>query len=356
MAVAVLGLGRMGSTHVQAAKDSPYVGEIHGYEPDSSRLRHRAGELGILPATSLEQIWADPGIRLVYIATPNETHVPLAMAALRSGKAVLCEKPMGQNLAEAKALLDVARETCGFLQIGFELRYSRLYQQVKSWIDDGKIGKVVNIQCRYYCSEFHKKNTWRSQGKGSFLIGEKLSHYLDLQRWWFDASPESVYSVASPKVVPYFEHEDNHQMILQFPGGKVGTLNFIMYIAQSLQRDPLVDLLEQQSDDGHILQHHLCGTRGAIETDVFRRRVRRWVFTENAGGLRSELAETVTYAPEEDESWIHNTLGQNLRVAELVAKGLPPEVPASDAYETMKLCFAAEQAEAEKRIFKIADL
>ncbi len=348
--VAVLGLGGMGGTHVKAAQESPYVNKVYGYEPAPERLRERSAELGVIPVGALDEIWKDPDIRLVYIASTNATHVPLAKAALEAGKAVLCEKPMGESLAEAKTLLDVAERTGGFLQIGFELHYSRLYQLVKEWIAQGLIGDVVNIQCRYYCSEFHKKDTWRSRSGGSFLIGEKLSHYLDLQRWWFDASPESVYSVSAPKVVPYFNHRDNHQMILKFPGGRVGTLNFIMYIAETLHQDPLIETLEKQSDDGHFLQYHICGTRGAIETDVFRRRLRRWEFSDGEECMESQIVETLTYSPEEDAEWMHNTHGQNLRIAEIVAKGLPPEVSALDAYETMRLCFAAEQSEDEGRI------
>ncbi len=353
IAVAILGLGQMGATHVKAAQASPYVAEVYGYEPEPERLRQRSAELGVIPAPSLEAIWNNPAIRLVYIASANTSHVPLAIAALEAGKAVMCEKPMGENLTEAKAVLDVAEKTGGFLQIGFELHYSRLYQQAKEWIGQGLIGDVVNIQCRYYCCEFHKKGTWRSNSGGSFLIGEKLSHYLDLQRWWFGASPESVYSVAAPKVVPYFRHHDNHQMILKFPGGKVGTLNFIMYIAETLHHDPLMDMLTKQSDDGHFLQYHICGTRGAIETDVFRRRLRRWEFADGADSLESRIVETLTYSAPEDSQWMHNTHGQNLRIAELVAQGLPPEVAARDAYETMKLCFAAEQSEEEGRVVKL---
>ncbi len=353
--VAVLGLGQMGETHVKAARESPYVGKIYGHEPEAARLRQRSEELGVFPAT-LEEIWGNPSIRLVYIASSNEMHVPLAIAALQCGKAVLCEKPMGQTLAEAKELVRVAEETGGFLQVGFELHYSRLYQQAKTWIDQGLIGEVVNIQCRYYCCEFHQKGTWRSNSPGSFLIGEKLSHYLDLQRWWFGASPESVYSVAAPKVVPYFNHPDNHQMMLRFPGGKVGTLNFIMYIAETLHHDPLIETLDKQSDDGHFLQYHLCGTRGAIESDVFRRRLRRWEFSDGPTSLESRVVETLNYPPEEDLLWVHNTHGQNLRIAELVAKGLPPEVSALDAYETMRLCFAAEQSENEHRIVRLEEL
>jgi len=355
MDVAILGLGGMGGTHVEAAKESPHVGTIYGYEPEPERREARSRELGIRAAT-LEEIWRNPAIELVTIASTNETHVPLAIAALRSGKAVMCEKPMGTSLAEATELMDVAESTKGFLQIGFELRYSALYQQTKAWIDQGLIGEVVNIQCRYYCCEFHQKDTWRSNSTGSFLIGEKLSHYLDLQRWWFGSSPESVYSVSAPKVVPYFHHRDNHQMIMKFPQGKVGTLNFIMYIAETLHHDPLLEMLEKQSDDGHYLQYHICGTKGAIENDVFKRRVRRWEFSDSPSCQESRIAETIKFTPGQDLVSFHNTHGQNLRIAELVATGCRPEVSARDAFETMRLCFAAERSENENRVVFLKEL
>jgi predicted dehydrogenase len=352
---AVLGLGGMGATHVGAAKESPYIGKIYGYEPDPSRREARCKELGIAPAT-LEEILGNPAVRLVCIASSNESHAPLTIAALRAGKAVMCEKPMGTSFAEARDMIRAAKETGGFLQIGFELHYSRMYELTKQWIDKGLIGDVVNIQCRYYCCEFHKKNTWRSNSAGSFLIGEKLSHYLDLERWWFGASPESVYSVSAPKVVPYFNHRDNHQIIMRFPGGKVGTLNFIMYIAETLHHDPLMEILTKQSDDGHYLQYHICGTKGAIETDVFKRRIRRWEFSDAPESMESKIVETISFPKEEDQIWFHNTHGQNLRIAELAARDMRPEVPATDAYETMKLCFAAEKSEDEGREIKMSEL
>ncbi|MDD5705254.1 MAG: Gfo/Idh/MocA family oxidoreductase [Kiritimatiellae bacterium] len=346
---AVLGLGGMGGTHVSALKASPYVDKIYGYEPDPGRRAQRARELGVIPM-DLADIMRDPAIAMVDIASINEAHVPQAVMGLRAGKAVLCEKPMGTTMKEAEELIKVQQATGGFLQIGFELHYSKLYSMVKDWILAGAIGTPVNIQCRYYCCEFHRKDSWRSRSTGGFLIGEKLSHYLDLQRWWFSQPLESVYSLSSPKVVPYFSHRDNHQIMARFKGGGVATLNFIMYIAESYHEDPLQELLAKQSDDGHYLQYYVCGTKGAIETDVFRRRVRRWEFGESDTGFESKIVETHTFPKEEDQVWFHNTYGQNLRVIELIAKGLPPEVPAADAYETMKFCFAAEQSEDTGRV------
>lgn len=124
-------------------------------------------------------------------------------------------------------------------------------------------------------SEFHLKDMWRSKSEGT-LIGEKLSHYIDLQRWFLGSPVLEVYSMSAPNAVTYFNHPDNHQINLRFANGAISNLNFVMHIA-----------------------------------------------------------ETIAFPKEEDQVWFHNTHGQNVRVAELVAKGLPPEVSASDAFETM---------------------
>ncbi|MCF7854034.1 MAG: Gfo/Idh/MocA family oxidoreductase [Candidatus Pacebacteria bacterium] len=353
--VAVLGLGGMGGTHVGAAKASPYVNKIIGYEPDPERARLRGEELGIESTADLDAILNDPDIALVTIAAINAVHAEQTIRSLRAGKAVLCEKPMAENLADAKNMVAAEAETGIFLQIGFELHYSKMYTTVKDWIDAGLIGTPVNCHCRYYCSEFHLKNTWRSRSKGT-MIGEKLSHYLDLQRWFMGSPVEDVFSMHAPNAVTYFNHPDNHQINLRFENDAIANLNFVMHIGETDHTDPLLELLEKQSDDGHFLQYHIFGTKGAIEADVFRRRIRRWEFSDSPKQLVSKIVETLTFPKEEDQVWFHNTHGQNVRVAELVAKGLPPENPATDALETMKVGFAAETSEREKRIVKLSEM
>jgi predicted dehydrogenase len=353
--VAILGLGAMGETHVKAAKASPYVRNIYGYEPEPARAALRGQELGVKATSDLDSILNNPEIKLIYIAAVNPVHSELTIKSLRAGKAVLCEKPIAETLEDSRQVIEVEKETGGFLQIGFELHYSKIYMLAKEWIDKGLIGKVVNCQCRYYCSEFHSKNTWRSLSKGT-LIGEKLSHYIDLQRWFTGSPVEEVFSMNAPNVVNYFNHPDNHQISMRFKNGAISNLNFVMYIAESDHRDPLLEMLEKQSDDGHFLQYHIMGTKGAIETDVFRRRIRRWEFTDSPERLVSKIAEKITYTAKDDMEWIHNTHGQNIRIAELVANGLAPETPASDSFETMKAGFAAEISEREKRIVKMDEL
>lgn len=151
----------------------------------------------------------------------------------------------------------------------------------------------------------------------------------------------------------YFNHRDNHQILTRYSKGGVGSLNFIMYIAETHYLNPLQETLQKQSDDGHFLQYHICGTKGAIETDVFKRRIRRFSFSDGEQNMISKIDEVLSFSPAEDQEYFHNTFNQNLRVIELVANGMPPEVSAEDAFRSMQLCFAAEQSEDTGNIVRL---
>jgi len=132
--VAILGLGRNGAGHLRAIRNSPHVGKIYGYEPEPERARSRGVELGIETVSDLDAIIGDPKIDLVYVSSPNEFHCGQTVAAAQAGKAVLCEKPMGVNWMETRKMLDASLKNNSFLQIGFELHYSKLYSMAKEWI------------------------------------------------------------------------------------------------------------------------------------------------------------------------------------------------------------------------------
>ena len=352
---AVIGAGGMGKVHVDAALASPWVKNLYVVDPDPRRVKLWEGEAR-LKSSTMDEVLKDESVRFITVATPNHLHLEHAAAAMRAGKAVLCEKPMGNTLAEAREMIRVEDETGLFCQIGFELRYSKLYLLAKEWINSGAIGEVVNIQTRYFCAESHGKGTWRSNSpEPGFLIGEKLSHYLDLQRYFFDADFETVYSLAAPKVVPFCNHHDNHQIMTTFSGGRVGVLNFIMPIAETWDNGEKREMLEKQSDDGHALSYHICGTRGAIETDVFRRRIRRWEYFDAPDTLGSRIVETVTFPKEEDQTYFHNVYGQDLAVIDNFARGGASQMNTRDAYGTMKFCFAAELSEIDGKIISGSD-
>ncbi len=354
MKVGVLGAGAMGGTVIEHLRECELVSQIVAQDIRPERVEQLRQQYGISATTELRDVLCDPQVRCVFITSSNDAHAPLAIAALEAGKAVLCEKPMAVTLADAKAMVDCAQATRGFLQIGFELRYSRLYAGVKKWIDEGLLGEVVNTQCNYIASSW-VKNTWRAAGIGGNLFGEKLSHYVDLPRWWVGEEVAEIYAVSAPNAIPYYKVRDNYQATYRFNNGAVSHLTFMMAPAATFRGDPLQNVIDQQTGDGHTLRFLVQGTKGAVETDVFARTLKRWEFGDAPDTFTSTLVETITWDMAEDHLWFHNTYDQTHDVVRRVAQGLPPATSACDAYETMRLCFAAEESVESGRVVSLKE-
>lgn len=92
-----------------------------------------------------DALFADDGVDAVYIATPHTHHADLATRALAAGKAVLCEKPLTVNAAEAARVFDAARTHERFAMEAVWTRFLPTYAQVRSWMEAGRIGRVTGI-------------------------------------------------------------------------------------------------------------------------------------------------------------------------------------------------------------------
>jgi predicted dehydrogenase len=345
MHVAVLGSGGMGRTVINHLRQVAGVSAITAYDIDPAQLALVTRHCHVPTTTRLEEILADPAIPLVFVTASNDAHTLLVLQAIAAGKAVMCEKPMATTLADARTMVEAAERHQAFLQIGFELRYSRLYTTVKEWIEQGVLGDVMNTQCTYLCSEFHGKGSWRNRlATGGSMFGEKLSHYVDLPRWWINAPLQDVFTVCAPNVIPYYEVHDNYHATYRFANGAVSQLTFMMAVGETFDGDPLQDVLAQQADDGHALRYMIVGTHGAVETDVFRRSIKRWEFGDSPKCFTSKWVEHLTWEPADDQVYYHNTLDQTVDIVDRVARGLPPKITPRDALATMELCFAIEQS------------
>lgn len=348
--VAILGSGQMGRNVIHHLGGSPLVRAITVFDRNAERMEQLSSEFGVKTSKNLEQVLSNPAIKLVFITASNDAHKELTIAALEAGKAVMCEKPMATTLADAEAMVAAAERTKGFLQVGFELRYSHLYTRVKEWIESGHLGRVLNTHCMYCTSAWGRHDVWRTAlGSSGGMFGEKLSHYVDLVRWWIGDTVEEVYAACSPNVIPYYEVHDNFHCTYRFKSGAVSHLTFMMGPAATFRGDPLQNAVSQQAGDGHMLRYMIYGEKGAAETDVFPRTIKRWEFGENDWGQTSEWVQTETWPAEEDFAYFHNTHDQALDIVRRVAEGMPPKIQPRDALETTRLCFAAELSAREKR-------
>lgn len=116
-----------------------------------SRAQSRADAFGDRFAVphrhaSYEGVVANADVDVVYVATPHVFHAGQAAMALEAGKAVLCEKPLTLNAAEAEALIATARANDAFLMEALWTRFLPVMQDVRRCIDDGEIGPVQMVR------------------------------------------------------------------------------------------------------------------------------------------------------------------------------------------------------------------
>jgi predicted dehydrogenase len=103
---------------------------------------------------SYDEMLADPAVEAVIIATADAFHVPATIQALKAGKHVLCEKPLGVTVEEVEELKKVVASTGRVLQVGHMKRYDAGLQAAKAFIDD-EMGAMLALKA-WYCDSTHR--------------------------------------------------------------------------------------------------------------------------------------------------------------------------------------------------------
>jgi D-xylose 1-dehydrogenase (NADP+, D-xylono-1,5-lactone-forming) len=98
---------------------------------------------------SYEELLADPEVEVVYISLPNSLHLPWTIRALRAGKHVLCEKPLGRDATEVGAAFDVAEQEGRVLMEGFMYRHNPQTRRVVELIAQGAIGRLRLVRAEF---------------------------------------------------------------------------------------------------------------------------------------------------------------------------------------------------------------
>ncbi|MFQ2823940.1 MULTISPECIES: oxidoreductase [Aeromonas] len=143
---------------------------------------------------SLEQVLSDDSVDLVVIATPNDTHAPLARQALLAGKHVVIDKPFALDLAEAQALVELAEKQQRLLSIFHNRRWDGDFLTVRRLIAEGTLGQIAQFESHFDRYRPEVRQRWREAGgPGSGLWFDLGPHVLDqaLQLFgqpdWFQA-------------------------------------------------------------------------------------------------------------------------------------------------------------------------
>ena len=172
---------------------------------------------------SYDALIADPDIDAVYIGAHNGLHRDLTLAALASGKHVLCEKPLGRNAAECEEMIAAAAAADRHLVEAFMYRHHPQLARVQQLVQDGAIGPVQSVEAsfRFRLTREHDVR-WRSEWGGGALL-DVGCYCVNASRLFLGGA--SVRARALAAYHPTHGVDVSVQGALGFPDGRVATIS-----------------------------------------------------------------------------------------------------------------------------------
>jgi predicted dehydrogenase len=136
---------------------------------------------GVRIVRNMDELLAIAEIRLVVIATPNDTHYEFARKCLMAGRDVVVDKPFTTTLEEAKALAQFANDRGRLLTVYQNRRYDGDFQAIRKLVDEGTLGRIVRFETAYdrYRPQL-KPGAWRETKRpGSGILFDIAPHLID---------------------------------------------------------------------------------------------------------------------------------------------------------------------------------
>ncbi len=320
--VALVGAGRVGTIRADRIRLSAISRLVGVYDSDTNR----AEKLG--PVLTLEQILQREDIAAVVVSVPTKDHATITNAALRAGKHVLCEKPLGMNPTEAADTIRIARENNRVLHVGFDYRHMAHVKFAKQMIGEGAIGEPIFFRCRYgHGGRVGYEKEWctqREMGGGALI--EQGIHILDLVRHLF-GEPTRVMCQNACYFHKLKNTEDNTFLLLGTDVGFAqihiswtqwknlfeveifGTDGYIRFEGRGGYYGPLkLTLAHRRKDHGAPLEtvydFFELGDSWAGDWQEFEREMQGEKTTGVDNALRAQILVNAAYRSAETNSWV----------------------------------------------------
>ncbi|MBM3755660.1 MAG: Gfo/Idh/MocA family oxidoreductase [Acidobacteria bacterium] len=198
--VGMIGYGFMGRTHSNAFRKvtnffdvpfQPVLKTICARNEDRTKaFAAKWGYEGI--ETDWRKVVESPDIDVIDIASPNDTHREIAIAAAKAGKMVMCEKPLGRNAAESEEMVDAVEQAGVANTVWYNYRRVPAVTLAKQLIDEGRLGRIFHYRAKFLqdwtiSTELPQggEGLWRLDVNvaGSGVTGDLLAHCIDTAMW-----------------------------------------------------------------------------------------------------------------------------------------------------------------------------
>lgn len=219
--IAVVGAGLIGRKHAALVARHARLSAIVDPDPASQAV---AGEHGVPLFDEIARCLAEATPDGVIVATPNQLHVPHALACIAADIPVLVEKPLADTTEGARRIVEAA-ETAGVpVLVGHHRRHNPIIAAAKDAIAAGRLGEIVTVDAKFwlYKPDDYFAPAWRrSAGAGPVLIN--LIHDVDLLRHLVGEIAR-VTAIQSSRVRGHAV-EDTAAVLLEFANGALGTVS-----------------------------------------------------------------------------------------------------------------------------------
>lgn len=219
----ILGPGSIAKKFAEGLRAVPGARLVAVGSRDAGRAKAFAEAHGAVRAHgSYEALAADPGVDVVYVASPHSGHAEHTLLCLNHGKAVLCEKPFAVNAVQGRGMVECARAKRLFLMEAMWTRFLPAMVEVRRWIEKGLIGEP-----RLVTADFGFRAGWNPESR---LLNPRLAggglldvgvYTLAMAFMVFRGRPEVVTGVAH---VGETGVDEQAAMALRFSGGRLASL------------------------------------------------------------------------------------------------------------------------------------
>ena len=326
MKVAVIGVGRMGRLHAELLADLPGVTELLLADSDEMRAAGLATELR---ARGLDVEAAIGEADAVVVATPPEWHATQVTAAMAAGRPVLCEKPLGSDLAETLSLARAVEQSNAVVQVGFQRRFDAGFRAAADRMLSGELGELNLMRLAAHDPPYAEAATpdqLRPLDTAP-LFRDSSIHDFDVVRW---LSGDEVSEVHAEGI--------GRDRSRPSDAAALATAVVTMRLARGGLAVLDATLLHAL---GYDVRAELFGSRDAVTVGLAR---------------RSPLHHLEPDAPQPEHTWqgylerFRDAYREELRTFLGVAAGeRPSPVTARDGVEAMRIAVAATRSFVERR-------
>ena len=233
---AIVGMGNWGHnlvSHVQGK--SEHIQFVAGATRTPEKARAFADEFGLKLFDSYEALLASDEVDAVVLATPHTLHSEQIIAAAKSGKHVFSEKPIGLDLASAKAAAQACQDNNVILSVGYNWRFQPALQEIHRLISSGALGRVLHLEGNFCGPSAYRfpKGHWRQvkeEGPAGGMTGRGV-HVMDAMIY-LSGRVEQI-TAQSYRLAQDFGIDDTTSMLMRFENGATGYLGTVIATAET---------------------------------------------------------------------------------------------------------------------------